>query len=422
MNTFSAATYQNEYLPAGGSEMHAIVTVTSGGNDSGTTSSAVIVIIDVSGSMNVPRAKIRAARDATAAAIDCIRDGSQFAIIAGTEDADLVYPHDLDLATASPATRAEAQKTVRKLRADGGTAIGEWLHEANRIFRRSDAAINHAILLTDGEDEGETPADLDAALRASEGAFQCDCRGVGTEWNVAELRKISSALLGTVDIVAEPEDLSADFTAMMQSAMTKSVGDVRLRIWAPQGASVEYVKQVSPTIEDLTDKGIAFNELTAEYPTGAWGNESRDYHVCIRVPARGIGAEVLAGRVGLVVDDEVVSQSLIRATWTDDIALSTRINREVAHYTGQAELASAIQDGLAARKSGDEDGATIKLGRAVQLACESGNDATMKLLAGVVDIDDALTGTVRLRAGVDAADEMALDTRSTKTTRIEIGE
>jgi hypothetical protein len=36
----------------------------------------------------------------------------------------------------------------------------------------------------------------------------------------------------------------------------------------------------------------------------------------------------------------------------------------------------------------------------------------------VVDVEDAGTGTVRLKRQVEKADEMALDTASTKTTRI----
>jgi hypothetical protein len=62
----------------------------------------------------------------------------------------------------------------------------------------------------------------------------------------------------------------------------------------------------------------------------------------------------------------------------------------------------------------------MKLGRAVQLAHASGNDETTKLLTKVVTVEDPETGTIRLRpkADVEAADEMALDTRSTKTTRV----
>jgi hypothetical protein len=104
--------------------------------------------------------------------------------------------------------------------------------------------------------------------------------------------------------------------------------------------------------------------------------------------------------------------------WTDDTALSTKINREVAHYTGQAELAAAIQEGLEARKAGDVETATAKLGRAVQLATETGHTDTAKLLSKVVDVEDARTGTVRLKRKVETADEMTLDTRSSKTMRV----
>ena len=87
--------------------------------------------------------------------------------------------------------------------------------------------------------------------------FQCDCRGVGADWEVNELRDISSALLGTVDIIAEPEDMADDFRQMMRTSMGRGVADATLRVWAPQGAEVQFVRQVAPTIEDLTDRAVA---------------------------------------------------------------------------------------------------------------------------------------------------------------------
>ena len=125
-----------------------------------------------------------------------------------------------------------------------------------------------------------------------------------------------------------------------------------------------------------------------------------------------------AGRVSLVVDGAVVSQAVIRAVWTGDHGLSTRISREVAHYTGQTELAAAIQEGLAAKASGDEATATVKLGRAVQLAQQTGNDEATSRLRKVVDIDNEEQGTVRLKRNTSTLDEMALDTASKKTTRV----
>ncbi len=252
--------------------------------------------------------------------------------------------------------------------------------------------------------------------------FSCDCRGVGTDWEVAELRRISTALLGTVDIVPDPSGLAADFSAMMAAAMGKQVADVGLRIWTPQQATIQFVKQVAPAVEDLTGRRTQSGPQASDYPTGAWGSgESRDYHLCVQVTPGAVGQEMLAARVSLVTTSpsgpEILGQGLVRAIWTDDEGLSTRINQHVAHYTGQAELAEVIQEGLEARKQGDEDTATARLGRAVALAQQSGNEDTAKLLAKVVDVVDAATGTVRLKKKVEDADEMALDTRSTKTVR-----
>ena len=419
---FTVEISQNEYLAEGAEDVNAIVTVTS--PDTGVAApvddqgSAEIIIIDCSGSMRSPRTKIEQAREATAAAVDVIRDGVAFAVIAGTNKAQPIFPLDYGLAIADDQTRYLAKQAVASSLPRGGTAIGQWLRLAHSMFLSHPAALRHAILLTDGRNEHETPEELGEAIGLCEGVFSCDCRGVGTDWEVSELRRISSALLGTVDIVPDPSGLAADFAAMMQAAMGKQVADVALRVWTPQHATVRFMKQVAPNVEDLTGRQAQSGPQAGDYPTGAWGaGESRDYHLCVRVTPAGIGQEMLAARVSLVVGSGVVGQGLVRAIWTDDEALSTRINSSVAHYTGQAELAQVIQEGLEARKEGDEDTATAKLGRAVALAQQSGNEDTAKLLAKVVDVVDAASGTVQLKKKVDDADEMALDTRSTKTVR-----
>ncbi|MER6672978.1 VWA domain-containing protein [Streptomyces sp. NPDC000983] len=436
---FSMDVYQNEYLPEGGREVNAIVTVTStGGGTIGNAvaaphlytpgqgpSAAVAIMVDCSGSMDYPGTKMRNARDATAAAVDTLRDGVHFAVIGGTHVAKEVYPGGGRLAVADPTTREQAKEALRRLSAGGGTAIGTWLRLADRLLSSADVAIRHGILLTDGRNEHESPQDLRAALDACAGRFTCDARGVGTDWEVKEVTAISSALLGTADIVADPAGLAADFTRMMETAMGKEVADVSLRVWTPVGTTIKFVKQVAPTVEELTDRRTESGPRSGDYPTGSWGDESRDYHVCVEVPAAELGREMLAARVSLVTprpgsDDvhNLGAQGLVRAVWTDDMAASTSINPQVAHYTGQAELAQAIQQGLDLRKAGDTDGATAKLGRAVQLASASGNADTAKLLSKVVDVVDAAAGTVRLKAKVAEADEMTLETRSTKTVRV----
>ena len=148
--------------------------------------------------------------------------------------------------------------------------------------------------------------------------------------------------------------MSQMFAEMMQQSMGRGVADAQLRVWAPQGSQVVFVRQVAPTVEDLTGRRVEVNPLTGGYPTGSWGDESRDYHVSVRLPAKAVGQEQLAARVQLAVGGQVVAQGLVKAKWSDDEVLTTRINPEVAHYTGQTELAEAIQEGLAAKAAGDE--------------------------------------------------------------------
>jgi von Willebrand factor type A C-terminal domain/von Willebrand factor type A domain len=371
--------------------------------------------------MAMPPEKMAQAREATAAAIDVIRDGVAFAVVRGTHRAMRVYPKDGALAIADERTREAAKGSLARLNPGGGTAIGKWLRYARELIATREDTLRHAILLTDGQNI-QLPGRLAAEIERSVGVFNCDCRGVGTDWQVSELRKIATALLGTVDIVPDPAGLAADFEAMMKASMAKEVADIALRVRTPQRAAVRFVKQVAPTVEDLTARRTQAAPQADDYPTGAWGAESRDYHVCVDVEPGAVGQEMLAARVSLVANTasgpQTLAQGLVRAIWTDDEALSARISRHVAHYTGQAELAQAIQDGLEAHKAGDDDTAATKLGRAVALAHESGNQATAKLLANVVDVVDAATGTVRLKAKIADADEMALDTRSSKTVRI----
>jgi hypothetical protein len=410
----------NPYLAEGSGTVDAIVSIAAGDDVAapGATPDRVeVIVIDCSTSMLSPSTKFDAAKRATVAAIDELVDGTYFTVVAGTEKATLVYPTDGRPAQASAATTTAARRTVDGLRPGGGTALGTWLAHVRDIVGQHPGALTHAILLTDGKDEHETPEELRDEIARSEGKFTCDCRGVGTNWHVEELRSISSALLGTVDIVADPADLEEDFAAMMRTSMGKSIPDLTLRLWTPAGARVELVKQVAPTVEDLTQRRVEAGNQVGEYPLGSWGAEDRDYHVQVEVEPAAAGREKLAMRVSVVAGDQVLGEGLVKAVWTADTALSARISRRVAHYTGQEELAQAVQDGLSARKNGDVKTATAKLQRAMELAVESGNEGTAKLLRGVVEVDER-TGTVQLRRQVEAADEMALDARSTKTARV----
>ena len=126
MSTFEVEVFQNEYLPSGETEVNAIVTVSSAGlaGTGAPPAAAEIVIVDTSGSMDVPRSKIKAARATTAVAIDGIRDGVMFGVIAGNEQARHIYPPGAGLEPASERSRNAARP---RLNQSLGLSVTKWI-------------------------------------------------------------------------------------------------------------------------------------------------------------------------------------------------------------------------------------------------------------------------------------------------------
>ena len=236
---FTIELFQNEFLAPGQTRIDAIVCVgaEARGRDAGSPEMVEVLMLDCSASMGHPWAKIRAARIAAIAAIDALSDGVWFAVVRGAESAEVVYPRQAGLVRASPKTKRAAARVIRTLQPVGGTAIGRWLALTRDLMALRPGAIHHAILVTDGKDEDETELDLDAAIATCEGRFQCDCRGVGTDWVVSELRKVSSSLLGSIDIIPRPDLMEQEFRRMVEGAMDRKVeASMRVGFPAPPGS------------------------------------------------------------------------------------------------------------------------------------------------------------------------------------------
>src|SRR5215468_1049380 len=112
--------------------------------------------------------------------------------------------------------------------------------------------MKHASLLTDDRNRDAEAGSLTAELERCLGAFQCDCRGFGTDWDRAELQGISDTLLGTTDIIPNASQMEAEFEAIIQHAMSKRVGSVFISVLSPVGGHVRFFKQVTPEVVDLT--------------------------------------------------------------------------------------------------------------------------------------------------------------------------
>jgi von Willebrand factor type A domain len=407
---FEIAVRQEKYLSTERHTMNAIVTVTARGLGAGAVptsgpTAAEVIVVDTSGSMNAPPEKMRAARQASEAAIAAVREGVHFAVVGGTHEATMLYPPEPRLVAATAASRAAAVRAVYGARAVGGTAIGTWLALARQLLDGYSSVVRHVLMFTDGRNEHETSEHLDEVLAQCRGRFVCDARGIGDAWVPDELDRIVTVLNGQSDAVRRFADLAADFRQLMRSAMGRVIPDVSLRLRLMSGTELGFVKQVYPTLADLTPQG---GDASLDFYTGAWGDEQRDYHVSLTVDPknRPIGKDTVAARVALVlgdgsiVDDAIALPELpglIQVVWTADPVLFTRSHATVNHYLTQEELDERVRSGCAALEAGEYERAVAELGRAVALATAAGNERQLERLIALVEIEDAAQGKVRLR-------------------------
>jgi len=122
----------------------------------------------------------------------------------------------------------------------------------------------------------------------------------------------------SVEILHDPRvpPGESEISAVMVITAGDQVDDVALRVWTPAGAVIQFLRQVSPVVVDLT----ALRGQTGDYPTGSWApGESRDYHLRVAVAPASPGRETLAARISLMDGGaRILAQGLVPVIWTGD--------------------------------------------------------------------------------------------------------
>lgn len=417
---FTIECHYNAHLSPGADQLHTVLTVTArDALDAAERPDAKRVfgyLVDVSGSMSGGR--LLQAKLALRRQLDLLSPTDWVFVVSFNGEAKLLVP----LLQVSELSMGRVHQVVQEMSADGGTAMSGALAVALREFERAGPCLAYAQLVTDGQNDMNDRDRLMQTLQKCRGVFQCDAWGVGEDWEPAQLREIAHALLGQADAVPEPQQLDAMFRRAQRRAASRAISAVQLRLQAPRSVRVVSVRQQSPEILDLTDSMVPSTDGREWIvPLGAWAPETRDYYVVCRLEPQDDGEEVMAFRARIGLDDmgtqRLVEGPRVVATWTSDTSLSTRIDSQVAHATGQQELAESIREGLEAKGRGDVDQATSLLGRAARLAHASGNDEVTRRLSKVVDIVSAERGTVRLKSGSTKSADKELDLGGTHTVR-----
>ena len=334
--------------------------------------------------MRSPPGKFDDAKRATDAAINEIVDGTYFTIIAGTGKATPVYPvdgrptraSDDDAGGGGSAPSTACDPTVAQRWAPGSpTSAGSPRQHRGRADPRDPAHRRQGR----ARDPRTAPRARSGSARANSPVTAEEWAPTGTSRNCARSRRHCS---GTVDIVADPADLAARLRG--DDARVDEQVDSRSHPAAlDAGRCPRRVRQTGRADGRRPDRaGASRPEARAvEYPLGSWGAEERDYHIQVEVEPAAAGREKLAARV----TRRRRRRGPRRGTRQSDVdrrygAVGTdQSPGRALHRPGRARAGSPGRTDAHARTATIAT-ATAKLQRAMELAVESGNDGTAKLL------------------------------------------
>jgi hypothetical protein len=416
---FAIASFARQYNMVGDRRIDAVVQLKAAGQAAGGGAELALgLVIDNSGSMK--GGKLARAKDAAQKAIAKAPDGAWLFVATFSETARLVVPAH----RVSDETRTKAMNQVNTIIGDGGTLMSTGLRMAREQFAACPTNNCHAGFWSDGENNNDVSAEaakLAHEIESCRGLFQCHSRGIGDKWRPQDLIQIAEALNGTAAMIANPDDMAADFIKLVADAASKQASGARLLVRTPKTATLVAVRQVHPENADLTPSARRVDERTSEFPVGAWADgEEREYQVTVEIDPGEAGGQSMAFRPSVAWTERGAAKSSdgppVTVSWTLDDALALADDPTVAHYAGQQELTTAIRQGLDAKRRGDAAEATVRLGRAVQIAHASGNADATERLKRLVDIEDPGTGTVRLRRA-SRADELEADVGAGRTTK-----
>jgi Ca-activated chloride channel family protein len=204
------------------------------------------LVIDRSTSMKDGR-RMEQVKAAAHQIIDDLRDTDAFAVVAFHDHAEVVVPGHWG------GDKVQAKAKVSAIRPGGGTEIYagllEGMQELNR--RRRLQAVNHLILLTDGQTYGDEQDCIELAEDARRQAVGISAFGIGEDWNDKLLDAIASKSGGVsayIDSVAQVRRL---LRRRVQGLSAIYAQNLKLTLRYNQNTHTEDAFQLSPYIQRL---------------------------------------------------------------------------------------------------------------------------------------------------------------------------
>ncbi len=309
------------------------------------------------------------------------------------------------------------KKQIRKLEADGGTAIDEGMKLGlQEIAKGNQDTASQIFLLTDGENEhGDNERCLHFAELASQENVTLNTLGFGSHWNQDVLEKIADVAGGTLSYIERPAQAIDEFGRLFERIQSVGLTNAYLMLDLMPGvrlAELKPIAQVAPeTIElPVQKEGDSFIVRIGDLMTDAERVILANLYINQFAP----GLHNLA-KVKVRYDDpasgkESLFSEAIPIEAQSQAAYQPATNPEVKKSI--LALAKYRQTQIAETKlqQGDRSGAATMLQTAAKTAIQMGDEGAATVLQ---------TSATRLQSGENLSDAERKKTRIVSKTKLQ---
>jgi Ca-activated chloride channel family protein len=209
----------------------------------------ICLVLDVSTSM--AGEKLEVVKTTALEIIGKLLPHDIFSLVAFSDRASVLIPASRNIESH------HAQQNVQKLHAAGGTEIFQGLSagvEQVRRYHKSNA-VNHVILLTDGQTYGDEQACLNLANEVSQEKIGISAFGIGSGWNDIFLDVLASRTGGNCAYISDPQSIQRMLIKKYENLTQVFVEDVMLEFDVQTGVELTYAFRMQPEANPLPVEG-----------------------------------------------------------------------------------------------------------------------------------------------------------------------
>ncbi len=364
------------------------------------------LVLDHSGSMN--GRPLETVKKAAVQLVERLNPGDRISVVAFDHRAKVIVKNqvidDLD----------NVVKQIKRLSADGGTAIDEGLKlGVEEVAKGKQDTVSQVFLLTDGENEhGDNKRCLKLAELATEYKITLNTLGFGANWNQDILEQIADVGGGTLSYIEQPEQAVDEFGRLFNRVQSVGLTNAYLLFdLMPKVrlAELKPIAQVAPdTIElPLQQEGSRFVVRLGDLMTDA----ERVILANLYIGQLSVGRQTIVnlqvryddpafGKEGLL-SEQVPVEAEVQGVYQP--ALNPEVQKSIL------ALAKYRQTQIAEAKlqKGDRAGAATMLQTAAKTAIQMGDQSAATVLQ---------TSATRLQAGEELSEADRKKTRIVSKT------